>query len=119
MSVGTIVSQRDIVLIPFPFSDLPQNKKRPAIIISCDNYNRNNVDVICCAITSNLKDYRQSVEIGYNDFESGHLDYASLIKPAKVFSLQQNRIIKKLARLNVRKSKEVINRLSETIKINE
>lgn len=33
---GIMLKQRDIVLIPIPFTDLTSQKKRPAIIISSD-----------------------------------------------------------------------------------
>ena len=28
----------DVVLVPFPFSNLTQEKKRPAVVISSENY---------------------------------------------------------------------------------
>ena len=63
MNNGTQFKQRDIILIPFPYSDLTQNKKRPAIILSNGGYNHNNEDIICCAITSNQRNYKGSIEI--------------------------------------------------------
>ncbi|MGH9992417.1 MAG: type II toxin-antitoxin system PemK/MazF family toxin, partial [Nitrososphaera sp.] len=39
-------SQRDIVLVPYPFSDLSQAKYRPAIVMSNDVYNRKFKDFI-------------------------------------------------------------------------
>ncbi len=44
----------DIVLVPFPFTDLTTNKKRPALVISPDSYNRG-PDVVIAFITSQLK----------------------------------------------------------------
>jgi len=43
----------DIVLVPFPFTNLSANKKRPALIISPAGYNKG-YDVIIMFITSNL-----------------------------------------------------------------
>ena len=42
-----------IVLVPFPFSDLSNNKIRPAIVLSTDIKNR---DVILVFITSKIHD---------------------------------------------------------------
>ena len=38
--------QGDIVLIPIPFTDLSTQKRRPVIVISNDNYNRNAEEVV-------------------------------------------------------------------------
>ena len=43
----------DIILVPFPFTDLTTYKKRPALIISPEEYNTGQ-DLIIAFITSNL-----------------------------------------------------------------
>jgi len=44
--------QRDIVLLPFPFSDLKQSKVRPVIVLSNDKHNKKSDDVV--VIPTNL-----------------------------------------------------------------
>ena len=44
----------DIVLIEVIFSEQNESKKRPALIISTDEYNKNRKDIIIAAITSNI-----------------------------------------------------------------
>ena len=119
MTSGMNVNQRDIILIPFPFSDLTQTKRRPSIIISNHEYNSNNEDVICCAITSNPKNYDESVEIVNEDLDSGNLHYESRVKPTKIFTLDKRMVVKKLAKLNVIKSKEIVKNLTNSIEIND
>ncbi len=119
MKDGTIVSQRDIILIPFPYSNLSENKKRPAIVLSNEEYNSKNGDVICCAITSNPRNYERSIVINEKDLDEGNLRYESEVKPNKVFTLSQSLVIKRLAKLNVDKSKEIICQLDFFIKIDE
>ena len=116
---GAIISQRDIVLIPFPYSDLSQHKKRPVVVISGKEYNKKNSDLICCAITSNPRDYANSILISTKDLDTGTLNYDSKIKPNKVFTLEQNKVIKHIGRLNISKSKEVVSNLNICIKIDE
>ena len=116
---GMNVKQRDIILIPVPFSDLSTSKRRPAIVISNSPYNIHNDDVICCAITSNPRNYAGCVPITYSDLESGDLKYESQIKPTKVFTLNKNLIIKSLAKLNIEKSREVIRNLNSSINIED
>ena len=44
----------EIVLVPFPFSDLSTTKVRPAIVISSAMYHQAEPDLLLAAITSNL-----------------------------------------------------------------
>jgi len=44
--------QGDIVLVPVPFTDLSAQKRRPVIVISTNQYNQQNADVIVVAMTS-------------------------------------------------------------------
>lgn len=44
--------QRDIVLVPLPFTDLTSVKRRPVLVLSNDSHNRRGQDVVVSAITS-------------------------------------------------------------------
>jgi len=44
----------DLVLVPFPFTDQTGIKKRPAIVVSSDAYQRQRPDVVLMAVTSQL-----------------------------------------------------------------
>ena len=46
----------DIVLVPFPFTDLSFTKKRPALVVSPDKFNEHAQDVVLVAITSQPSD---------------------------------------------------------------
>ena len=111
MNAGMTFNQRDIVLMPFPFTDLSDKKNRPALILSNQEFNTKNKDIICCVITSNPRDYAKSIEIDNKDLETGYLLKGSKIKPNKIFTLSKNKIIKKLAILNLTKTKEAIKNL--------
>lgn len=51
----TSYKQRDIVLVDFGFSEETGSKKRPALIISREDYHQSRHEVIVMAITSNIK----------------------------------------------------------------
>ncbi|AQS10343.1 PemK-like protein [Clostridium saccharobutylicum] len=69
----------DIVVVPFPFSDLSQSKKRPALVLS----DLDGEDLILSQITSqNIYD-SYAIEISENDFEKGSLNKISNIRPNK------------------------------------
>ncbi len=50
------LKQRDIVTVPFPFSDQHGMKRRPAVVLSNDRYNEGHADVLVFAITSRPND---------------------------------------------------------------
>ncbi|PIN85194.1 MAG: hypothetical protein COV47_03445 [Candidatus Diapherotrites archaeon CG11_big_fil_rev_8_21_14_0_20_37_9] len=53
MMSGMTYNQADIILLPFPYSDLSSSKKRPALVISNNKFNSFSNDFICCLITTN------------------------------------------------------------------
>lgn len=85
--------QKDVVLVPFPYSDLTGAKQRPALIVSNQTLNKTE-DRICCLITSNNP--RQGVPINAGDFKKGGLPFRSWVKPNRVFTVSQTVIRKKL-----------------------
>ena len=44
----------DVVLVPFPFTDLSTLKQRPAVILSSSKFNKRTGDCIMVAITSHI-----------------------------------------------------------------
>ena len=52
---GTRFEQGDILILPFPFSDLSSIKQRPVLVLSNSEYNKKTEDIVTCGITSNPK----------------------------------------------------------------
>lgn len=102
--------QREIVLIPFPYSDLTISKKRPALIVSNHKVNKNQ-DRICCFITS--KFHSDSLPLLKNSFEKGNLPFKSFIKPHRIFTINEGIIIKKLCKVNENLHDIVIQKINE------
>lgn len=86
--------QRQIVLVPFPYSDLSSTKRRPVLIVSNDSYNNNFDDVLVCVITSNLRKDDYSVTLSNDDLEIGILPESSVVKSHKLFTIHKDKIIK-------------------------
>lgn len=59
----------DVVVVPFPFSDLTQSKRRPALVISKLEGN----DLILCQITSQTVKDNYAILLDDKDFETGSL----------------------------------------------
>jgi len=92
--------QGEIVVVPFPFSDLSSIKQRPVLILSKNVDNKISDDIITCGITSNLKDVKYSVLIDNADLEKGEIPAKSRIKIDKLFTLDKNIIKKRVAKIN-------------------
>ncbi|MFZ4589589.1 MAG: type II toxin-antitoxin system PemK/MazF family toxin [Ignavibacteria bacterium] len=104
-------SQREIVLVPFPFSDLSTTKKRPVLIISNDDYNSKHDDVVVCVITSNKFKDDFSVVIKDDNLEYGFLPEESTIKYHKLFTINKSKIVKKFSIVN----KELFETISKNL----
>jgi len=105
MKDGINYNQKDIILIPFPYSDLMGAKQRPALIISNDKLNFTN-DRICCLITSNPA--LDGLEIKKDSFKNGQLPFKSWIKPQRIFTINTKIIRKKLCSINDKFYQQVI-----------
>jgi mRNA interferase MazF len=93
-------SQREIVLVPFPYSDLSSAKKRPVLIVSNNQYNAEYGDVVVVVISSVVRSGDEySILLSELDLEYGILPEASTIKVHKLFTIDKNRIIKKFSLL--------------------
>ncbi len=96
MKGGMKYNQRDIVLVPFPYSDLTAIKQRPALIISNKKLNKSQ-DRLCCLITSVPS--KDGILIKKKDFEEGRLPFESWIKPHRIFSVDIKVIRRKLGKV--------------------
>jgi mRNA interferase MazF len=111
MKSGTSIEQRDIILVPFPYSDLTGSKRRPALVVSSDAFNEREIDVICCAITSKSARDPKAIVITNVDVEPAFLIVESKVKPSKLFTVSKTIVYKKLGKLKVNRFNEVVSSL--------
>jgi mRNA interferase MazF len=90
-----------VVLIPFPFTDLSTNKQRPGVVISSVPFNRSHPDVIIAAITSHLssKPARDEHQLNETEQQSAGLPKPSTVKLGKIVTLDQRLIRRSLGQL--------------------
>ncbi len=105
--------QGDIILIPFPYSDLTGSKQRPALIISNDKINVG-VDKICCLITT--KPNENDILISKKDFQIGGLPFQSFIRAHRIFTIYEGIIKRRLGRITSRLHSKVIGKIIEYLK---
>lgn len=89
----------DVVLVPFPFTDQSQAKKRPAVVVSSAAYNAARPDVIVMAVTSQLRPENR-FDIPLQDWQQAKLLKPSVAKPV-IATIEQSLIIRQLGKLSV------------------
>jgi len=95
----------EVILVPFPFTDLSLVKRRPAIIVSPDSYNAGS-DVVIAYVTSQL-----SVAPRLGDYQIQKWKEAGLPKPSmvrmKFATVTKNIIIKTIGELEIADQEEL------------
>lgn len=86
----------DIVIIPFPFSDLSGSKRRPAFVLT----SLPGDDIILCQITSKAAKDRFSITLSLSGFKSGRLPVESYIRPNRIFTADKKIILRKAGSAN-------------------
>lgn len=101
MPPTTIYKQGDVVLVPYPFTDSDNTKKRPALIVSANWYNRDKSRYILSPITSAVPRTRDSDEflLRGRDYKDAGLLQESIIRCGLLFAIDHGRIVKRLGSL--------------------
>ena len=97
----------DIVITPFPFTDLSGSKRRPALVLS----DIRGDDMILCQITSKPTDDLFALSIKSEDFVSGSLPKDSFIRPSRIFTAEKMIILRKAGTI----TPELMNKVIDAI----
>jgi len=101
----------DVVVAPFPFSDLSDAKKRPALVVAALTGD----DVLLCQITSKTMTDNYAIPIADTDFTSGGLHQPSNIRPNRLFTADGNIILYRAGVLTSRKVREVVAKIIKIV----
>ena len=107
--------QRDIVLLPFPFSNLKQSKVRPVIILSNDKHNKKSNDIVVMPVTSNLQQTNYDILITNDNLDKGNLITDSRIKVDKIFSVEKKLIKMKIGKIDKQTFSKITTLLSSLV----
>ena len=97
----------DVVVLPFPFSDLSQTKRRPALVVAEAGGN----ELLLCQITSQAVRDRHAVVLNVTDFQAGSLNKQSNVRPNRIFTADAGLIVYSAGRLLATKTSEVVEKL--------
>lgn len=95
----------DIVIVPFPFVDSPQSKRRPALVLSRKAFNDSHRHTLLAMITTGGGASWES-DIPIETLAPTGLPVPSLIR-MKLFTLDNRFIIKSIGHLNTKDKKQV------------
>jgi len=102
----------DIVVIPFPFTDLTGSIRRPSLVI----VDLKGDDLILCQITTQERFDEYSIPLNDNDLKEGSLRREnSNIRPNRIFTADRHIILYRIGRLKEEKMKEVIEKIIQII----
>lgn len=102
----------DVVVTPFPFSDLSASKKRPALVVA----SLDGEDVILCQITSQMKRDANVISLQDVDFQTGSLTQDSFIRPNRIFTADSRIVLYRAGRIATQKMDEVTRSIIELLK---
>ena len=105
----------DIVVVPFPFSDLTQSKRRPALVLASPPGN----DIILCQITSQKVKDNYAILLSSSDFKDGEINQESNIRPNRIFTADEKIVLYKVGKIKSEKINEVIRIVIELLSANE
>src|SRR4051794_16285274 len=88
----------DVIVVPFPFTDQTATKKRPAVVISSEAYQRERPDIILMAITSQLRPAPAVGEVAVVDWQAAGLLKPSVIKPL-ITTIEERLVVRRLGAL--------------------
>ncbi|MBI3413149.1 MAG: type II toxin-antitoxin system PemK/MazF family toxin [Candidatus Aenigmarchaeota archaeon] len=109
MTSGINFEQGEILLVPFPFTNLQTIKQRPVLVLSKTEINKFSVDFVCCGITSNIQNIDHSVLMDNKNLEYGYLPKPSRIKVSVIFTLEKSSVIKGIGKIK----EETFNKVKE------
>lgn len=88
----------DVVLVPFPFTDQTDAKKRPAVVVSSAAYNSARRDLVLMAVTSQVRAAAGIGEVTVAEWKKAGLLKPSVIKPV-LTTVERGLILRLLGQL--------------------
>ena len=101
--MGTYAT-RQVILLPFPFSDLTANKLRPALVLA----EAGKGDWVPCQITSNAYSDPDAVTLADADFSAGGLQRLSYARVGKLFTAHESLFQRAVGALNPDRHAQVV-----------
>ena len=103
----------EVVVIPFPFSDLTQSKVRPALCLA----DAGRGDYVLCQITSQPYGDPLALKLNDQDFATGGLHVESFVRPGKLFTADANLVLSTEGKLTAAAFQRVLNTIVNLLRV--
>ena len=96
----------DVVVVPFPYADRLAEKRRPAIVISAPDLERQH-GLVWLAMVTSAGNRRWDSDITVSDLTLTGLPAPSLVRPAKIATVDGERILRRIGKLPAKDARAV------------
>lgn len=96
----------DVVLIPFPYTDLTATKTRPAIVISSAAYQAVRSELLLAYVSSQITKATPTIDYLLQDWKQTGLPKPSFVRP-KVAAIEPGLVVHQIGQLSNRDREEV------------
>ena len=105
----------DVVAVPFPFTDRDATKRRPALVISNEKFNQQHNQIVLAMITTTTDNVWRS-DVTLTNWQKAGLKLSCQLR-LKLFTLDQNLVLKAIGHLSSKDVKSVQVALTEFIDV--
>ena len=96
----------DVVLIPFPYTDLSASKTRPAVVVSSDIYHAARSELLLAYVSSQVPQANPAIDCVLADWAGAGLLKPSFVRP-KVAAIEPTLVVHRVGVLSDRDLSEV------------
>ena len=106
--------QFDIIVVPFPYSDQLAEKRRPALVVSSNAFNKMHGLLWVVMITS-ASNAKKSGDILIAANSKTGLPSASLIRPSKIATIEPERVVRVIGKVDNRVKEMVLDAITKIL----
>lgn len=108
----------DVVLLPFPFTDLTTTKTRPAVVVSSPAYQAVRTELLLAYVSSQLAKVTAPIDYVLKDWKQAGLPKPSFVRP-KVATIEPTLVVHQVGQLSAHDLVEVDHRLRLAMALTE
>ncbi len=114
-----VLKKGDIVLAPFPFTDLSQSKLRPAVVLWVSSIGGNDT-TICFISSQNLADLKPEeflISDSDPEFKNTGLKVSSKVIVSRLVTIDRNLITRRIGYLGIKQKQTLNTLLTQTFQL--